>query len=75
VYVNGVALNEPFKSSPTIKEGKDFPMTVPEGYLFLMGDNRSHSTDSRSDLIGMVSENYILGKVVFRVLPFGQFKV
>ncbi|MBQ2903285.1 MAG: signal peptidase I [Clostridia bacterium] len=76
VYVDGVALDEPYINEPT-RDREDFtqPVTVPEGYVFVMGDNRNHSTDSRDSRIGMIREEYILGKALFRMMPFGQFKI
>jgi signal peptidase I len=50
-----------------------FPLTVPEGYVFVMGDNRNNSSDSRSSKVGFVDERYILGKVELRLLPFNKF--
>ena len=62
VYVDGVALDESYTLTSThTREGMDFPLTVSEGCLFVMGDNRNHSTDSRT--LGFVPENDILGKV------------
>lgn len=70
VYVDGVALDEPYTLTPTnISEGVEFPLTVDEGCLFVMGDNRSGSKDSRHPEIGLVDKREILGKVFFLFLP------
>ncbi|MGM9682689.1 MAG: signal peptidase I [Eubacteriales bacterium] len=50
-----------------------FPYTVPEGSIFVMGDNRNHSTDSRNSAIGPVDERSVLGKVILRIKPFSKF--
>lgn len=73
VTVNGEVLDEPYISAPTQQSfDVEFPLTVPEGQVFLMGDNRPHSTDSRSSQVGFVDERSILGKVLFRIAPFNR---
>jgi len=75
VYVNGEALDEDYTNTPTNRYyDMKFPLTVPEGYVFLLGDNRNGSYDSRAEEIGLVDERYIMGKVYFRIMPFSQFK-
>ncbi len=51
----------------------DYPLTVGEGELFVMGDNRNHSLDSRSSAIGLVKEDEIIGKVLCRIFPLNKF--
>ncbi|MCR4615972.1 MAG: signal peptidase I [Clostridiales bacterium] len=75
VLINGTPLEENYTSSPLKLEDLGSHFEVPEGCVFVMGDNRSGSTDSRSVMVGMIDEDYILGKVVFRLLPWGNFKV
>ena len=78
VFVDGKALDEPYTKENFMVEKMDymqFPYTVPEGYLFCMGDNRNGSTDSRSTLIGAIDEKHIMGKAVIRLLPFGDFDI
>ena len=70
VYVDGVALIETYISSPTIENnGTRFPLVVPEGCVFVMGDNRNNSLDSRSTEIGLIDQREILGKVIFLLIP------
>ena len=74
VFVDGQLLDEPYINTPTTRdEGMQFPVTVPEGCIFVMGDNRLHSTDSRNPSIGCVDKRYVLGKALQIVLPFGRF--
>ena len=77
VYVDGVPLDEPYVKQAemgTMREGNmTYPYTVKEGEVFVMGDNRRHSTDSRFTEIGPVDVRYILGEVKLRVLPLPAF--
>ena len=70
VYVDGVALQEDYIYTPThLSEGMEFPLVVDEGCLFLMGDNRGDSRDSRAPEIGLVDRRDILGRAVFLLIP------
>ncbi|MBP3329232.1 MAG: signal peptidase I [Clostridia bacterium] len=71
VYVNGKILDEPYTKTPTtLSYDVEFPVRVPENCVFVMGDNRNGSLDSRSTQIGIIDEKYILGRVLVRVFPF-----
>ncbi len=73
VWVDGVLLDEPYINEPTTRnDGMEFPLTVPENCIFVMGDNRNHSTDSRSPMIGCVDKRYVLGKALSVILPFDR---
>ena len=70
VYVDDKVLYEPYINTPTnLYEGVDFPLIVDEGCLFVMGDNRNDSKDSRSVEIGLIDRREILGKAIFLVIP------
>ena len=70
VYVDGVALDEKYIATPTsISEGGVFPQVVEAGHVFVMGDNRNDSKDSRSPEIGQIDRREILGKAVFLLFP------
>ncbi len=74
VTVDGKRLSENYIKEPTSVKGDiSFPVTVPKGCVFVMGDNRNHSTDSRFSEVGMVDTRYIFGKVLFRIFPFNRF--
>ena len=70
VYVDGELREEDYLNEPTyVEEGTEFPLTVPEGSIFVMGDNRNHSSDSRSSDLGTVDTRYVIGKAVFLLFP------
>ena len=70
VYVDGIALQEDYTLTPTnLAEGIAFPITVDEGCLFVMGDNRNESKDSRNPEIGLVDKREVLGKAIFLLIP------
>ncbi len=76
VTVNGVVIDEPYILEPTeLHYDVQFPLTVDEGRLFVMGDNRNDSVDSRSSSIGLIDERYVLGKAMVRVFPSGNWKI
>ena len=74
VFVDGKELVEDYIAEPTMR-ALDFygPVTVPEGHVFVMGDNRNHSNDSRDDLLGTVDTRYIMGRLLFRMWPINNF--
>ena len=70
VFVDGKPLQEDYTSERTYTaEGTEFPLTVPEGSVFVLGDNRNHSTDSRDARLGTVDERYIIGRAVYLAFP------
>ena len=70
VYVDGLPLEEDYVNTPTnLDEGTVFPQIVEEGCVFVMGDNRNNSKDSRSPEIGQVDTRQILGKVALLLFP------
>ncbi|MBE6854468.1 MAG: signal peptidase I [Ruminococcus sp.] len=75
VTVDGAVLDEPYINNPTTRDEGAFtyPITIPEGYVFVLGDNRGVSKDSRHPNVGLVAEVDIVGKVLLRVYPFSDF--
>lgn len=75
VTVDGEELYEPYINMLTKRDNFAFkyPLTVPEGYVFVMGDNRYVSMDSRHPSVGLVPEDDIVGKVIWRIAPFSKF--
>ncbi len=75
VYLNNWPLDEPYINSVTTAPAMDpafeYPITIPEGYVFVMGDNRAVSMDSRYSDVGLVSLAQIEGQVILRLQPFG----
>ncbi|MGN0998265.1 MAG: signal peptidase I [Faecousia sp.] len=70
VYVDGIALDEPYTLTATnLNEGIQFPLTVDEGCIFVLGDNRNGSRDSRYPEIGLIDKREVLGKAIFLWLP------
>ena len=72
VMLNGEILNEPYLNVSTPPREMNGPFTVPEGCVFVMGDNRHNSHDSRYMDLRCISTKDIMGKAVFRIWPFSQ---
>ncbi len=80
VYVDGKLLDEPYIAANSYTEDLgafdgQYPITVPEGYYFVMGDNRNHSTDSRARSVGFVKRDQIYGKAIIKYSPIEEFDI
>ncbi len=76
VYVNGERLDEPYAVDISLGDSDIvYPCNVSENHYFVLGDHRSTSIDSRCSVIGLVSEEYIVGKIFFRIWPFEQIDI
>ena len=77
VYIDGKLLEEDYiaDSVKTYTQSTEMPVTVPEGCVFVMGDNREWSKDSRDRTVGILRNEQVVGKAVFRLLPFDKFGV
>ena len=74
VYVNGQLVDEPYLTEKAFGDCNiTLPYQVPEGRYFVMGDNRATSQDSRSNIVGCIAEEQIIGRALVRIWPFEQF--
>ena len=75
VFIDGKVQNEPYIKEITHRDeyAFDYPLEIPKGYVFVLGDNRNLSKDSRHPDVGLVSEEEIIGEAVMRIFPFGKF--
>jgi signal peptidase I len=78
VYVDGERVEEPYiyePMDPGENLGEPVHVDIPEGYVYIMGDNRNYSWDSRVEEVGLVDERHILGKILYRVMPYDRIGV
>lgn len=76
VYVNDEPLDEPYIAEKALGECDiDLPFQVPDNRIFVMGDNREVSIDSRSSTVGCIADEFIIGRVILRVYPLDDFGI
>lgn len=77
ITVNGNVIYEDYEVAEPISEAGDitYPVTVPDGYVFVLGDNRNNSIDSRYSEIGFIKTEEINGKALFRLYPVGKINI
>lgn len=74
VYVDGVPVDEPYVSDKALGQCNiDFPYQVPDSSIFVMGDHRESSVDSRNTAVGCIMDEDVVGRIVFRVWPLSEF--
>ena len=72
VYVNDKLIDEPYNSSEIVRGDSVIPEIIPEGKIFVMGDNRAISNDSRFNQVGLIDVKDVIGKAQFRILPLDK---
>lgn len=74
VYIDGVYLDEPYLTEKSLGECNiEMPYQVPDGTIFVLGDHRESSIDSRNTSVGCISTEEVVGKIVFRIWPLNSF--